>query len=67
MRYFETIGTLVRNGLFSEDLAYDWLAIFPVWDRLKAIAQEQRSGHAALWENFEWMAERQRTWKPSRA
>jgi hypothetical protein len=67
MRYFETIGTLVRNGLFNEDLAYDWLSITVPWDKLKLIAEKMREGGpAALWENFEYIAERQRNWKPKR-
>lgn len=67
MRYFETIATLVRNHLFNEDLAYDWLAITPVWERVKPIAEDTRSANPALWENFEWIAGRQRNWKPTRA
>jgi len=66
MRYFETIGTLVRNGLFNENLAYDWLAIKPVWERVKPIAEDMRGDTPALWENFEYMAERQRNWTPTR-
>jgi hypothetical protein len=67
MRYFETVGTLVRNGLFNENLAYDWLAIAPVWDRVKPIAEDMRGDDSpTLWENFEYMAERQRNWTPAR-
>ena len=68
LRWYETIGTLVRNGLFNEDLLYDWLSIASVWERLKPIALEMRqnSGQAALWENFEYIAGRQAAWKPSR-
>lgn len=68
MRYFETTGTLVRNGLFNEDLLYDWLSITPLWERLKGIALDMRqsTGQDALWENFEYIAGRQAAWKPSR-
>ena len=67
--WFESVGTLVRNGLLSEDLAYDWLAIDASWERLKGIAEGQRkaAGSPALWENFEYIAKRQASWKPSRA
>jgi hypothetical protein len=67
MRWFETIGTLYRNGVVHEDLLFDWLSIAPIWDRLKPIAESQRKdGAAALWENFEYTAEKQRAWKPKR-
>lgn len=68
MRWFETIGTIYRNGAVNEDLLFDWLAISAFWDRLKAFALSNResTGIPAMWENFEYMAERQRGWTPRR-
>ena len=67
MRWMETIGTLYRNGLVSEDLLFDWLDIAGPWGKVKPIAVAMREHtNPALWENFEFMAERQRDWKPRR-
>ena len=62
------MGTVFRNGLFSEDLLFDWLAVEWAWDRLKGVALGFREelGVPGLWENFEYMAERQRSWQPKR-
>jgi len=66
--WFETVGTLYRNGLFSEDLLFDWLAVDWAWDRVKGVALGLRGemGEPRMWENFEYMAERQRSWQPKR-
>jgi hypothetical protein len=63
LRWYETVGTLVKNGLFDRALCYDWLYVAGVWDRCAGIATGQREeiGVAAMWENFEALAEGQRT------
>jgi hypothetical protein len=68
LKWFETAGTLCRNGLFSADLLFDWLALTVAWDRVKGIALGLREemGDPRMWENFEYMAERQRSWEPKR-
>jgi len=67
MRWMETIGTLYRHGLINEDLLFDWLGTTGTWDRLKPIALAIREHVGpAMWENFEYMAERQRHWQPKR-
>lgn len=68
MRWFETIGTLYRNGTVNEDLLFDWLAITAFWERMKPFALEirEQSGNPAMWENFEYMAERASNWTPKR-
>jgi hypothetical protein len=67
MRWMETIGTLYRNGLVNEDLLFDWLGITGTWDKVKPIALAIREHTVpSMWENFEYMAERQREWKPKR-
>jgi hypothetical protein len=66
--YFETAGTLYRNGLFSGDLMFDWVAITAVWDRVKgyALGVREEAGDPSLFENFEYAAERARSWQPER-
>src|SRR5206468_10479911 len=34
--WFETVGTLVKHGLFNEELVHDWLAIELTWKRLES-------------------------------
>ncbi|HYL51005.1 MAG TPA: hypothetical protein VEZ15_03475 [Acidimicrobiia bacterium] len=59
--YYETVGTLWKNRLISEDLLFDWLWVPAAWGLVKAIALGMRAeaGNAGLWENFEAMAERE--------
>ena len=60
-RWYETVGTLYKNGLFNEDLLFDWLWVSGVWDRIKgfALGLREQSGVAAIYENFEAMAKAQ--------
>lgn len=62
--YFETIGTLYKYGLINEDLLFDWAAVAPIWDRVKGftLGWREEMGMAALYENFEAMAEANRRW-----
>ena len=61
LNYFETVGTLHKDGLINEQLLFDWLAVEAVWDRVKslAIGDREQYGIPALWENFEAMAKAQ--------
>lgn len=54
----ETIGTFVKQGLLDRGLVYDLLYVKGAWDRVKAIAvhDREKAGVAALWENFEALA-----------
>lgn len=56
--WYETLGTLYKNGLFNEELLFDWLLIGPHWKRLEGIAlgQRQARGNSRIFENFEAMA-----------
>src|SRR5260370_36422585 len=67
--YFETIGTLHRNNLISEDLLFDWLAVDMAWGRLKGFVLGTRKelGNARMFENFEYMARRCANWTPARS
>jgi hypothetical protein len=66
--YFETAGTLYRNGLFSGDLMFDWMAVTAAWDRVKgyALGVREEMGDPRLFENFEYAAEQARSWQPKR-
>ena len=59
--FHETIGTLVKNGLFDRELVYDWLWVRGAWDRVGPAAKRAReaAGVPALYENFEALAEGQ--------
>lgn len=56
--WYETIGTLYKQGLFNEELLFDWLAVYIVWDRVKEIALgwREQSGNPRINENFEALA-----------
>jgi len=62
--WFETIGTLYKNGLFNGDLLFDWLLITGPWERMKgfALGLREESGAAQLYENFEALAKAQQEW-----
>jgi hypothetical protein len=62
LNWYETIGTLYKHGLFSEELLFDWLAIDAVWERVKshALAWREETGQPRMYENFEAMADAQR-------
>ncbi len=62
LNWYETIGTLYKHGLLNEDLLFDWLAVYAVWERVKAHALAWRAdmGEPRMYENFEAMAEAQR-------
>jgi hypothetical protein len=56
--FHETIGTLVKNGLFDRDLVYDWLWVAGSWERVAPAVRRAReqAGVAALYENYEALA-----------
>ena len=60
--WYETIGTLYKQGLFNEELLFDWLAVALVWDRIKgfALGWREQTGEPRLYENFEAMAKAQK-------
>lgn len=60
--WYETIGTLYKQGLFNEELLFDWLAVALVWDRIKGFAfgWRKETGEPRIYENFEAMAKAQR-------
>src|SRR6266536_1367642 len=56
--WHETVATLWKRGLVSEELLFDWVWVAGVWEKLKGIllAMREQSGTSQLWENFEAMA-----------
>jgi hypothetical protein len=56
--YYETIGTLVKNGLLNRELVADWLWAKGAWDRVRPAAQRVReaAGVPQMYENFEALA-----------
>lgn len=55
--YFEAIGALYAQGLCDDSL-FAWLAVAPVWDRIKgyALARRRQDGLPSLWRGFENLA-----------
>lgn len=58
LKWHETVGTLVKQGLLNRDLVLDWLWVSGTWDLCKDIALGQRAelGVPEMWENFEALA-----------
>src|SRR5271167_164684 len=42
LTFYETIGTLVKNGLLNRDLVYDWLWVAGMWNRVEPAARRSR-------------------------
>lgn len=57
--YYETIGTLLKHKLINEELLFDWLAVEPIWNRMRPVLLGMRedSGEPRLYENFEALVE----------
>ena len=62
LMFGETIGTLVKRGLFDRELVYDWLWVEGTWAKVGPEARRERAkiGVQQLYENFEALAEGQR-------
>jgi len=56
--FYETVGTLVKNGLLDRDLVYDWLWAAGMWAKVGPAAERARekAGVPELFENFEALA-----------
>jgi len=48
---------------------FDWMAVTAAWDRVKgyALGVREEAGDPRLFENFEYAAERARSWQPERS
>ena len=60
--FYETIGALWKQGLFSEEMIFEWLWIAGPWERMKgfALAQRKAANNDSIFELFEGMAEAQK-------
>jgi hypothetical protein len=58
LKWHETVGTLVKQGLLDRGLIHDWLWVSGAWEMCSDIAMGQRAemGVAGIWENFEALA-----------
>jgi hypothetical protein len=58
LKWYETVGTLVKQGLLDRGLVLDWLWVSGIWDSCRQIAlgHREQTGSAAMWENFEALA-----------
>ena len=67
-QFYETLGTLYKQGLFNGELLFDWLAVDSSWERVKAFALgvRQKAGDSRLYENFEAAAKAQKEWEAKR-
>jgi hypothetical protein len=54
----ESIATLTKHGLLSEELVQDWLWVAGIWARVgpAALRQREKFGEPRLYENFEALA-----------
>ncbi len=61
--FWESAGTLVKNGLLNERLFFDRFLVRPYWDALKGVVLGDREDREEprLSENFEWLATREET------
>ena len=55
--WFESIGTLYKQGLLNGELLFDWIAVKLPWSRLEKFAHgvRKKSGEPRLYENSESM------------
>jgi steroid delta-isomerase-like uncharacterized protein len=62
--FMETLGTLDKYGLISEDLLFDWLTAGPLWERLKghALRRREQARDPRLYENFEALVQAEEHW-----
>jgi hypothetical protein len=58
LNWYETIGTLVKQGLLDRGVILDWLWVSGAWEMCRpiALAQREETKTAEMWENFEALA-----------
>jgi len=58
LNFYETVGTLVKNGLLDGDLVRDWLWVKGAWAKVgpAALRAREATGEPKLLENFEALA-----------
>lgn len=63
LRYWETVGSLMRRGLLRPDLAFDTFLDGPPWEKYERIVREWQAEDPAEGENFAWVARQSSVWK----
>ncbi len=60
LMFGESVGTLVKHGLLSDELVHDWLWVEGIWSRVgpAAMRLRERLDEPRLYENFEALAAR---------
>lgn len=60
LRFYETLGTFVRQGILNEALVHDLFWIAGAWRMSEKLCKAMRkeAGEPRLMENFEWLASR---------
>jgi hypothetical protein len=55
---FETIATLTKHDLLSEELVRDWIWVDGIWAKVgpSALKMREKAGEPRLYENFEALA-----------
>lgn len=58
LNWYETIGTLVKQGLLDRGLVLDWLWVSGSWKMCEGIAigMRKETGSPEIYENFEMLA-----------
>jgi hypothetical protein len=65
MRFFETLGALVKYGLIDAEIIYDLISprILGIWAAIpEVVAIHRRTLSPSMWENYEWLVQQARTW-----
>jgi hypothetical protein len=59
--FYETVGALWKQGLFNEELLFDWLYVTGPWERVKgfALGLRKAADNDSIYELFEAMAQAQ--------
>lgn len=63
--FWESAGTLVKNGLLNEQLFFDRFLVKPYWEALKPVIflDRKETNEPRVGENFEWLASREENWR----
>jgi hypothetical protein len=67
IRYWETVGSLMRRGVLRPDLSFDTFLDGPPWAKCERIVREWQREDPHEAENFAWVAREAKIWKERRA
>lgn len=68
MIFWETVGSLIKHGLLSEDLAFDTFLDAPPWPKMEVAIRSLREerGNPLEGENIEYAHHRAQAWMKAR-